>query len=178
MTSIGFATNRQTTDRVTGFGDRRKLISDLDDALKHGSPPSVLAVFYLVGFDDYQRVFGQRASDALAARLAKPFANVVYLARSAQPFGGDTQSVALCYRARQNEFCALINMPFENVINVLDDAARALTDERVGAPLCGALLLPDEVVDPVEALTLADQSIWSLVEGRGPRERRQTTRSS
>jgi hypothetical protein len=177
MTSIGLASDRATMfDPVTGFGDRHKLMRDLAAALEPGCPPSVLAVFELVGFDHHRRVFGERASAELAARLARRFASVVFLARSARPFGGDTQPAALCYRARQNEFCALVNMPFENVCDMLDDATHALTDERAGAPACGAVLLPDEVADPVEALMLADQGIWALVEGRGPRERRQAAR--
>jgi len=52
MTSIDLTGDRTTqsqTDRLTGFGDRQKLIADLTEAVEPGSPPSVLAVVRPVG---------------------------------------------------------------------------------------------------------------------------------
>jgi GGDEF domain-containing protein len=178
MAPIAFATDAAVAldDPVTGFGNRHKLMADLGKALEPGCPPSVLAVFDLVGMEEYRRLYGEKAGEELIACLAGRFACVVNLARAARPFGGLEESVALCYRARRDEFCVLVNMPFDKVRYLLDDVAAALTDDDLPSllapPSFGVVLLPDEIDDPVEALMLADRSIWALVESRPRRERR------
>jgi len=165
---IGPTTDRTTQyhARLTGFGDRHKLIADLTDALGPGSPPSVLAVFDLVGSSEYRRVFGEQASDELIARLAEQFARVV------QPTG-------VCYRPRQDEFCALINRPIDDVRTMLFAAKDALKDEEESSLITawfGAAFLPDEAADPIDALMLTDERLRFRMESRKPRERRQNTR--
>jgi GGDEF domain-containing protein len=150
------------SDPLTGFPTRRELIADLEVALDPTSSPSVLAVFDLVGWSDYRETFGEQASDQLTARLAHRFASVVHLARSAKPFGNLSLPLGLCYRARQDEFCALINMPLDNVRHMLDDATEALTDEGRAVSVtaeCGAVVLPEEAEDAVDALTLASERL-------------------
>ena len=58
------------TDALTGLGNRRRLMADLEDEL--GTPrghPAALALFDLNGFKDYNDTFGHPAGDALLARL-------------------------------------------------------------------------------------------------------------
>ena len=56
---------------LTGFGSRHNLIEDLTAALVPESSPRVVAVFDLAGWKDYRRVYGERESDVLIARLAE-----------------------------------------------------------------------------------------------------------
>ena len=159
------------SDPLTGFPTRQDLIADLEVALDPSSSPSVLAVFDLVGWSGYREIFGELASDQLTARLAHRFASVVHLARSAKPFGSVNLPLGLCYRARQDEFCALINMPLENVRHMLDDATEALTDEGRSVFVtaeCGAVVLPEEAEDAVDALTLASERL-TVATGRNRR---------
>ena len=154
------------TDPLTGFGSRHKLFADLTDALEPASPPSVLAVFDLAGESDYRRVFGDKAGDELIDRLAEQFARVV------QPTG-------VCYHSRQDEFCALISRPIDDVRTMLFAAEAALKDEGESALITacfGAVFLPDEAADPIEAFMLADERLQTRTESRQPRERRQSTR--
>src|SRR5580704_14400997 len=93
-------------DPLTGFADHERLIADLTTALEPGNHAAVLAVFELVGWSDYRRVFGEHASDELIARCATRFARVI------QPAG-------VCYRSRQDELCALISGPIDDVATTL-----------------------------------------------------------
>jgi GGDEF domain-containing protein len=149
-------------DPLTGFGSRHKLLADLTGALEPGSVPSVLAVFDLAGASDYRRVFGEKASDELIARLAEQFARLV------QPTG-------VCYRPRQDEFCALVSRPIGDVSTMLVAVEDALKDDgrsSIITPRFGAAFLPDETTDPIEALMLAGERLRA----RTARERRQGTR--
>jgi GGDEF domain-containing protein len=167
---VGHTTDHtpQHHDRLTWFGDRHKLIADLTDALKPGSLPSVLAVFALAGSADYRRVFGERASDELIARLAERFTRVLHPA-------------VACYRPRLDEFCALIRSPIDDVQTMIFAAEGALNNEAE-PPLItawfGTICLPDEAADPTEALILADERLRVRMVSRQPRERRQNTRPS
>ncbi len=60
------------TDALTGLGNRRRLVTDLDRALLegHASEPRLLVIFDLDGFKIYNDTFGHPAGDALLARLA------------------------------------------------------------------------------------------------------------
>ena len=59
------------TDALTGLGNRRKLLADLDERLAHAraEAPRVLILFDLDGFKSYNDSFGHPAGDALLARL-------------------------------------------------------------------------------------------------------------
>lgn len=173
MTSIdltGDRTRQSQTDRLTGFGDRLKLIADLTEAVEPGSPPSVLAVFDIVGSSEYRRVFGERASDVLIARLATSFALV------ARPVGA-------CYRPRADEFCVLAagSLDRDGVRTMLTEAAYALLGEGEAFMISswfGACVLPDEASEPTEALMLVDERLRTRTENRQPRERRRNARPS
>ena len=63
---------RQTealTDPLTGLGNRRRLMHDLDAALKRTAARTLFALFDLDGFKAYNDSFGHPAGDALLRRL-------------------------------------------------------------------------------------------------------------
>jgi GGDEF domain-containing protein len=153
-------------DPLTGFGDYQKLIGDLTRALEPGSATAVLAVFELGGSSDYRRDFGERASAELILRCAERFGRVI-------------SPVGVCYRPRQDEFCALVVGLIDEVDVTLLAAKHAIRDgeEPVGIePFVGSALLPVEATDPVDLLILADERLGVSRAGRPPRERRQVVR--
>ena len=146
-------------DYLTGFGDHDKLLTDLTDALKPGSPQGVLAVFELVGSSDYRQVYGELASAELVLRCAARFKRVV------EPDG-------VCYRPRQDEFCALISGPIDEARATLHAAARSVSSGRkpfLVSACFGAAVLPDEADDPIDLLMLADERLQLLIKGGKPR---------
>jgi GGDEF domain-containing protein len=163
----GIAARTFHDDPLTGFGDREKLFVDLTHALEPGRPPSVLAVFDLVGWSEHRRIFGQRASDSLTNRFAEAFALVMW------PVG------ACYYIARDDEFCALISQPIDDVNSALIAAIGALNavgESSLITAFFGATSLPDGAADPIDALMLADERLGlGLLNGKA-RERRQITR--
>jgi len=78
------------TDALTGLGNRRKLLSDLERLLEGPSvEPSLLMIFDLDGFKGYNDTFGHPAGDALLARLGAKLAAVPTAEGGAYRLGGD-----------------------------------------------------------------------------------------
>ena len=137
------------TDALTGIGNRRRLVLDLDAYLGGASEeePHLLVVFDLNGFKGYNDSFGHPAGDALLARLAGK------LKAAVAPDGG-------AYRMGGDEFCALI--PASETL--LHRAASSLFEEGesfVVSSAFGAVTLPEEAGDPSAALSLADQRLYA-----------------
>jgi diguanylate cyclase (GGDEF)-like protein len=139
LRSLDASEAEAATDPLTGLGNRRALMRDLDQR----DPTTLLALFDLDGFKGYNDAFGHPAGDALLARLG---ANL-----TAALGAGDT-----AYRLGGDEFCVLT-----------DDAAaiehgrHALRAEGEGFTIgCsyGVAELGDE---PVEALRQADQRMYA-----------------
>ncbi len=147
------------TDSLTGLGNRRKLVADLEVHLDRADPDRshLLVVFDLNGFKGYNDRFGHPAGDALLARLARKLRDSVEPEGSAYRMGGD-------------EFCVLIPASETS----LHRAASALYEEGesfVVSSAFGAVTLPDEASQPSAALSLSDQRLYAhkdqLAAGRG-----------
>jgi diguanylate cyclase (GGDEF)-like protein len=141
------------TDALTGIPNRRKLKLDLDERLKDASParPLLLMLFDLNGFKAYNDTFGHPAGDALLVRLAKA------LEEAMRAHGGRA------YRLGGDEFCILAPVPGDRVA-VTAAASAALTERGGGFHVTasyGAILLPEESADPVEAMQLVDQRMYA-----------------
>jgi GGDEF domain-containing protein len=151
-------------DPLTGFGMRRALLVALAEAVRPEASPTLLVLFGLDGFDEYVSLFGRLAGRTLIVRLG------VRLSDALGPS-------ALCFRARNDEFAALVETRIEGVSDVLDSAVRALRDRGASVAVTaawGAAMLPEEARDPLRALTIADQRLAS----NAPRRRRRNRRTS
>jgi diguanylate cyclase (GGDEF)-like protein len=140
------------TDALTGLGNRRKLVADLQRAFEHDRPPTLLLmIFDLDGFKGYNDSFGHPAGDALLVRLGEKLATVPGTDGGAYRLGGD-------------EFCIIAPVRADEAERVIDDACEALTEHGEGFSVStsfGAVLLPDEAVDVSQALSLADERLYA-----------------
>jgi GGDEF domain-containing protein len=123
------------TDVLTGLGNRRQLVSDLERRLvSEPVAPTLLMLFDLDGFKGYNDTFGHPAGDALLARLGTKLAGV--------PGDGGT-----AYRLGGDEFCLLATVGEGEAEPLIDRACDALTERGEGFEIgssFGAVMLPDE----------------------------------
>jgi diguanylate cyclase (GGDEF)-like protein len=155
------------TDGLTGLGNRRKLMLDLERELAEAGEPGgarVLALFDLDGFKQYNDSYGHPAGDALLARLGGALGDAVQRSGTAYRMGGD-------------EFCALLRAPRgTDAALAVQRAARALSERGEGFAVSssfGSVALPDEASDAIEALQLADRRMYSQKDRRRSSARRQ-----
>jgi len=136
------------TDALTGLGNRRALIDDLDTALADpAGEPVVLALYDLDGFKLYNDSFGHGAGDALLARLGQRLRAAVGDAGRAYRMGGD-------------EFCIVAG---GDVGSLVSECGFALTERGDGFVVgCsfGSILLPREAVTSQAALSIVDARMY------------------
>jgi diguanylate cyclase (GGDEF)-like protein len=141
------------TDGLSGLGNRRRLIRDLDAAVALADPdrPRTLVFFDLNGFKRYNDTFGHAAGDALLARL-----------------GGALQRVASghgrAYRLGGDEFCLLLDGRVTRDDALIDAATAALSERGNSFSVSaahGLSVIPDEAVTTTTALQLADQRMYA-----------------
>jgi diguanylate cyclase (GGDEF)-like protein len=141
------------TDALTGLGNRRALLLDLDGALSEsaaGGAGHVLALFDLDGFKHYNDTFGHPAGDALLARLGGSLGALI----------GAHGSRA--YRIGGDEFCVLC--PARDDDALVSEAAFALTERGEGFAIgCsfGSIELPEEAASADTALRVVDQRMYA-----------------
>lgn len=146
-----------TTDALTGLGNRRQLIADLERLLRsHPVRPALLMLFDLDGFKSYNDAFGHPAGDALLSRLGAKLATVPDDDGAAYRLGGD-------------EFCLVMPVAEREAEPLIDLACEALAERGEGFEIAtsfGAILLPGEATDASEALQLADERLYAQKYGR------------
>lgn len=142
------------TDALTGLGNRRRLMADLE-AVPWAAPPSaevgLLVMLDLDGFKAYNDAFGHPAGDSLLERLGRRLAAAARRHGRAYRLGGD-------------EFCVLSRCPAEEVDAVVAAARAALSERGEGFVVtasAGAVLLPGEASSPSDALHLADHRMYA-----------------
>ncbi len=138
------------TDDLTGLGNRRRLLSDLERAIAQGTDhsPAVLAMFDLDGFKAYNDTHGHPAGDALLARLGARLAETFTDSGTAYRLGGD-------------EFCLLLHGSPAELEDAIGHALEALTEEHDEIrSSCGFALLPREARDASSALRIVDQRMY------------------
>jgi two-component system cell cycle response regulator len=141
------------TDSLTSLGNRRALARTLEELLPEATRerPLVLAIFDLDGFKQYNDTFGHPAGDTLLVRLGANLAAFLHGRGRAFRMGGD-------------EFCAVFRTAGEPHEAVVHGAAAALSEQGDGFSITcshGAITLPIEATDPVEALRVADQRMYA-----------------
>jgi two-component system, cell cycle response regulator len=138
------------TDSLTGLGNRRRLMLDLERRLELGEP-GLLVILDLNGFKAYNDTFGHPAGDSLLRRLGER------LAAAALPYGD-------AYRLGGDEFCALLHADGELAETALDAVAGALSEHgenfSVDAAF-GAVVLSEEAASTSDALKLADHRLYA-----------------
>jgi two-component system, cell cycle response regulator len=141
-----------TTDSLTGLGNRRQLLADLERRLRSDSMrPTLLMLFDLDGFKSYNDTFGHPAGDALLTRLGEKLATVPEADGAAYRLGGD-------------EFCLLATVADGEAEPLIDRACAALTEHGEGFQIetsFGAIMLPDEASDASHALQTADERLYA-----------------
>jgi diguanylate cyclase (GGDEF)-like protein len=140
------------TDPVTGLGNRRRLMHDLEDALGDVERRSwLLVIFDLDGFKGYNDTFGHLAGDALLARLGAKLGAAVAVEDAAYRLGGD-------------EFCLLAPVADDGAGPIIDRTVDALSEQGEGFNVTssfGAVIVPDDAAEPQEALRVADERLYA-----------------
>jgi len=141
-----------TTDSLTGLGNRRKLIADLERRVKtaRASEPAVLTLFDLNGFKNYNDTFGHQAGDALLLRLGSA------LATAALPFGGRA-----C-RLGGDEFCVIASGTRQHALE--EAACAGLSESGEGFAIStafGSVVIPQDTGDATEAMRKADEAMYA-----------------
>jgi diguanylate cyclase (GGDEF)-like protein len=155
-----------TTDSLTGLGNRRKLMSDLESQMKSPSivDPRLLVLFDLNGFKTYNDRFGHGAGDALLARLALKLAGRLHGKGEAYRMGGD-------------EFCVIAPLRHEEEPSFVARLADSLVESGEGFAISaasGSVFLPAETREPSEALRTADGRMYMQKQGGRPSAGRQS----
>jgi two-component system cell cycle response regulator len=150
------------TDVLSGLGNRRRLMQDLDEALAdHGR--HTLIFFDLDGFKGYNDSFGHGAGDALLARLGQRLGTAADARGNAYRLGGD-------------EFCVLLRGRVERDDAIVEHASEALSTHGEGFSIgasYGLVALPDDADTATVALQLADERMYSDKDSRRGSPRRQ-----
>lgn len=145
------------TDSLTGLGNRRRLMTDLERIAATGEP-ALLVILDLDGFKDYNDTFGHPAGDSLLARLGQRLAAAVGEQGAAYRLGGD-------------EFCAIWHIDEAGHAHAEAVSAAALRERGEGfviAAAHGAVAMPAEAPTPEAALHAADLRMYALKQSARP----------
>jgi diguanylate cyclase (GGDEF)-like protein len=144
--------DQASTDGLTRLGNRRKLFADLERRVRTatGDEPTVLTMFDLNGFKNYNDTFGHPAGDALLLRLGTA------LAQAVAPFDGSA------YRPGGDEFCVIANASRRHALE--QAAAHALSETGEGFAIStafGSVVIPQDTGDVTEAMRKADEAMYA-----------------
>jgi two-component system, cell cycle response regulator len=148
---IGSTHREAMTDSLTGLGNRRRLMRELEEACERATPDEPLAViiFDLNGFKHYNDTFGHPAGDALLARLGRSLEMAIV--------GG------CAYRLGGDEFCVLVSSRNDSAEAITNRLIPALSDKGEGFTIgtaAGWSVVPDEETTPSAALRRADVRMY------------------
>jgi diguanylate cyclase (GGDEF)-like protein/PAS domain S-box-containing protein len=141
-------------DPLTGLGNRRSLLADLDERVRAATvaDPLLLVLLDLNGFKTYNDTFGHPAGDALLSRVAKRLESSLGTRASAYRMGGD-------------EFCVLSSVSAgDERDSIVALATEALTEHGEGFDVSasqGSVLVPIEAADATQALREADRRMYA-----------------
>ena len=141
------------TDGLTGLGNRRALLADLERAVARATPddPRLCVLLDLDGFKAYNDAFGHPAGDKLLSRLGQRLQDVVDDYGKAYRLGGD-------------EFCILARSGTAGAQRIADTARAALTE--IGEAFAvtssaGVVSIPADAGAPAEVLQVADRRMYA-----------------
>ncbi len=148
LTMLAKSRYEALTDPLTGLGNRRKLVLDLD---AEPSRRRVLVLFDLNGFKHYNDTFGHPAGDSLLARLGRNLASYA---------GGRGEA----YRMGGDEFCLFADIAGEPGELLAETGAAALAETGDGFSISSAygwVITPDESTDATTLMRLADTRLYA-----------------
>jgi diguanylate cyclase (GGDEF)-like protein len=157
------------SDELTGLGNRRRLLEDLEDAFAAAiaGENRLLITFDLDGFKQYNDAFGHPEGDLLLNRLGKRLEDAVQGYGSAYRLGGD-------------EFCVLVKAdPPGGLVDqdrLVQVTQSALGEEGPGFSVRsshGVVRLGHEAADASNAMRLADQRMYACKASRPTSVKRQ-----
>jgi two-component system cell cycle response regulator len=145
------------TDDLTGLGNRRLLVRELERRLGPAKAPQVftLALFDLDGFKRYNDTFGHLSGDALLMRLAGRLAAAV--------------APGIAYRMGGDEFCAILEGEGAPADATLAKAREALSERGDAFSITsstGTVVCPAEAGTVAAALRIADVRMYASKSGR------------
>jgi two-component system cell cycle response regulator len=152
--SLDISTHEALTDPLTGLGNRRRLMAELDEAAarrRRSGEVSLMVVFDLDGFKAYNDAYGHPAGDALLRRLGERLAAFIDGRGGAYRLGGD-------------EFCVLVECSAAQVDGLVAGAAASLGERGDGFVVTaaqGSVLIPSEAHTREAALQLADRRMYA-----------------
>jgi two-component system, cell cycle response regulator len=163
------ARSESSTDALTGLGNRRQLMADLETVLPVATDdePAALALFDLNGFKDYNDTYGHPAGDALLAALGTELAAAVDGMGTAYRMGGDEFCILVAPGAVDHDAIA------ERAVAALSAGTRAFTVTAAH----GIVLVPTEASTASEALRRADVRMYEQKGGGRAGSRRQVTQA-
>ena len=141
-------------DALTGLGNRRRLMADLEAMVPVATEraPLLLAAFDLDGFKAYNDMYGHPTGDALLRRLGGRLLHAMAGRGHAYRMGGD-------------EFCVLAHVTPTDATAVVERAADALSERgdlfSVRSSHGWVLLPHEEVIDSSTAMRLADRRMYA-----------------
>jgi two-component system, cell cycle response regulator len=148
------------TDPLTGLGNRRKLMLDLDEAVEvaTAADPCAVLLFDLNGFKAYNDRYGHPLGDALLARLGRELEAAVETRGNAYRLGGD-------------EFCVVATGDQDEIELMASAAGEALFARGKGFLVnasCGLATIPHDASDASLALHLADERLYAQKDHQRP----------
>jgi diguanylate cyclase (GGDEF)-like protein len=141
------------TDGLTGLGNRRALLADLERAVARATieDPRVCIVLDLDGFKAYNDAFGHPAGDKLLSRLGQRLQDVVGEQGRAYRLGGD-------------EFCVLARRDPAGARRLADAVRASLTETGEAFAVtssAGMVVIPVDAAAPSEVLQVADRRMYA-----------------
>jgi diguanylate cyclase (GGDEF)-like protein len=151
------------TDSLTGLWNRRRLMSDLAQAVSSEEPTAVI-LLDLDGFKEYNDKFGHPAGDALLVRLS------YRLSTASAGRGG-------AYRLGGDEFCVVWSIGTDSTATLETIAQEAMSESGEGFRISasyGTAELPATWCDAEQALRTADHAMYAHKHSLRPSSRVQT----
>ena len=153
------------TDSLTGLGNRRKAMKDLEGLFSESHRhEALLILFDLNGFKSYNDSFGHPAGDVLLTRLGQRLASSVGKQARAYRLGGD-------------EFCLMGSLGDDQRASIEAHAAASLSERGQAFNITaahGSVSIPGEAATPSEAMRLADQRMYANKQLSRPSATRQS----
>ncbi len=155
-----------TSDALTGLGNRRRLMLDLEEVLEvSAAEKHLLLLLDLDGFKTYNDTFGHLEGDALLSRRARALEHAIREHGRAYRLGGD-------------EFCVLLPGGAPGTEALVAACCAALSEKGDGyeiRPSWGGVIMPEEASTAHQALGVADQRMYNRKRSRRASARRQST---